>query len=155
MFAGVSLALSELPEALMEAHGLSRRVHDRGGEREVRFLLRDAARVLPVWHQGRLLIACWGNRRGHSRALPCTAWARLATVEAGGWLPFAPERVDIPATLALDCGVWYKVRQRVRALLVRDERGAPVVYALVEPASHYHEVMTRGPWMPVLIGERI
>ena len=84
-----------------------------------------------------------------------TAWARLETVEAGGWLPYAAEPVEVPATLCADNGVWYKVRQGVRALLARDERGEPVVYPLVEPASHYYQVMTRGPWMPVLIGERI
>ena len=108
-----------------------------------------------MWRGGRLRLVRWGNRRGRSRGLPCTAWARLATVEAGGWLPFAPEPVDVPATLALDGGVWYKVRQGVRGLVVRDERGEDVVYPLVEPASRYYEVMTRGQWMPVLIGERI
>jgi hypothetical protein len=30
-----------------------------------------------------------------------------------------------------------------------------VAYPLVEPASHYYRVMTRGAWMPVLVGERI
>jgi hypothetical protein len=39
--------------------------------------------------------------------------------------------------------------------VVRDEQGRPVVYVLVEPASHYYQVMTRSVWMPVLVGERI
>lgn len=123
--------------------------------REVWFLLRDRARVIPVWYEGRLHFARWGNRRGQSRSLPLTAWARLGTAEAGGWLPYAPEPVEVPATLALDNGVWFKVRQGIRALLVWDERGEPVVYPLVEPASHYYHVMTRSEWMPVLVGERI
>ena len=36
-----------------------------------------------------------------------------------------------------------------------EERGEPVVYVLVEPASHYYKTMTKSPRMPVLIGERI
>ena len=155
MFAGVALALSELPEALIEAHGLARRICDRGGEREVQFLLRDGERLLPVWREGRLQIIRWGNRRGRSRGLPPTAWARKTTVEAGGWLPYAAEPVDVPATLGLDNGVWYAIRQGVRGLLAHDESGSPVVFVLCEPASHYYQVMTRGEWMPVLIGERI
>lgn len=155
MFSGIALAYGDLPEALVETPDMLRRVHDRGGEREVRFLLRDAARVLPVWHECRLCVVRWGNRRGQSSRLPYTAWAQLATVKAGGWLPYAPEPVVIPATLGLDKGVWYKVRQGVRGIAVRDERGEPVVYPLVEPSSHYYEVMTRSLWMPVVIGERI
>jgi hypothetical protein len=63
--------------------------------------------------------------------------------------------VDIPATFGLDGGVWSRIRQGVRGLLVRDERGEPVVYVLCEPASRYYWVMTRSDRMPVLIGERI
>ena len=47
MFSGIALAYGDLPEALVETPDMLLRVHDRGGEREVRFLLRDAARVLP------------------------------------------------------------------------------------------------------------
>ena len=155
MFSGIALAYGDLPVELIGRHGLQGRVHERGGEPEVRFLLRDAARVLPVWYEGRLCVARWGNRRGQSRRLPCTAWARLATVEAGGWLPYAADQVDLPATLALDAGVWFKVRQGVRGVAVRDERGGAVVYPLVESASHYYRVMTGSEWMPVLVGERI
>jgi hypothetical protein len=85
MFAGIALALSELPVELIEQHGLQRRVCDRSGELEVQFLLHDAERVLPVWLNGQLRIVRWGNRRRQSRFLPLTAWTSLATVEAGGW----------------------------------------------------------------------
>jgi hypothetical protein len=40
-------------------------------------------------------------------------------------------------------------------VLVHDERGAPAVSMVCEPASHYYKTMTRGDRMPVLIGERI
>ena len=155
MFAGVALVLSELPSELIERHGLRPRIHDRGGEPELRFLLHEAERVLPAWLDGRLRMVRWGNRRGQSRALPCTAWTWLATVEAGGWSALGGEPVVIPATFGLDRGVWYHVREGVRGVAVRDEEGEPVVYVVCEPASHYYRVMTRSPWMPALIGERI
>src|SRR5262245_23199387 len=155
MFGGVALALSELPEELVERHGLRCRVHERGGEPEVRFLYRKGERVLPVWLDGELQIVRWGNRRGRNRRLPCTAWTWLETVGGGGWAALEPAEVEIPATMGLDQGVWYQIREGVRGLVVRDEKGEPVVYVLVEPASHYYRVMTRSAWMPVLIGERI
>jgi hypothetical protein len=155
MLGGVALALSGIPTELVEQHGLQRRVFERGGEPEVQFLLRDAERILPAWLDGRLHIVRWGNRRGRSPNLPLTAWTRQETVVAGGWGDRVLTPVVIPATLALDQGVWYQIREGVRGLVVPDERGRPVVYPLVEPASHYYQVMTRSAWMPVLVGERI
>lgn len=156
MFAGLALAQSELPVELMEQHGLHRRLHDRGGEPEVRFLLGDRERVLPVWLDGQLQIVRWGNRRGQDAALPCTAWTWLQTVEEGGWNECEPTAVIVPASLGLDRGVWFHVREGVRGVVVRDAGGQAIVYVLCEPASHYYQVMTRGSkWMPVLVEERI
>jgi hypothetical protein len=86
-----------------------------------------------------------GRRRGG--ALPPPGWTWRATVEAGGWAPFAAEPADVPATFGLDGGV--------RRLVVRDEVGEPVAYLLIEPATRYDQVMTRSDRMPVLIGEAI
>jgi hypothetical protein len=61
----------------------------------------------------------------------------------------------IPATLGLDRGVWYRIRQGVRALAVWDEHGLLRAYPLVEPATHYYRVMTCSDWMPCLVGECI
>jgi hypothetical protein len=156
VFAGLALAASELPVELLEQHGLSSRLHDRGGEAEIRFLLRSRERVLPVWLDGRLQILRWGNRRGQSQTLPYTAWTWRSTLEAGGWAERAPVAVVIPASLGLDGGVWFHIREGIRGVVVRDERGLAVVYVLCEPASHYYEVMVRGStWMPVLVGELI
>jgi hypothetical protein len=93
------LALSELPAELVEEHGLGRRVHGRGGEPEVQFLLGDRERVLPVWLDGQLQVLRWGNRRGQSAGLPTTAWTWLKTLEAGGWGDRVATPVVIPATL--------------------------------------------------------
>jgi hypothetical protein len=150
----VALLESELPLELVERHQLGRRVHVRGGQREVRFLYRDREPVLPVFHEGVLQIVRWGNRRRRGR-LPCTGWTWRATVEAGGWGPFAAEPVDVPATFGLDGGVWFSIRQGVRGLVVRDEADLPVVYMICEPATRYYQVMTRSQRMPVLIGEVI
>lgn len=155
MCTGIALKYSDLPLELVERHGLRARVHERGGEPEVRFLYRDATRCLPAWHEGQLVIARWGCRRGDSRALPCTGWTWRASVEAGQWACWVAAPVDIPAALALENGVWFQVRQGLRGLLVRDERDRPAVYVICEPATHYYHTMTRSRRMPVLIGEHI
>ena len=155
MFAGVALAASEVPEELIERYKLGRRIYTRGGEREIRFLLRDADRMLPVWLDGRLRIVRWGNRRGESKRLPCTAWTWLTTLEGGGWGSHEAKPVVIPATMGLDRGVWFHVAEGVRGVAVRDDRGEAVVYVLVEPSTHYYQVMTRSEWMPSLVGQLI
>ena len=152
---GIALACSELPLELIERHGLGRRVHERGGEREIRFLYRDRQPLLPVWHEGRLLVVRWGNRRGQSKGLPRCGWTKQTTVEAGYWEHSGAAAVDIPATLGLLNGVWFQIVQGIRGLLTADGRGEPAAYMICEPASHYFQVMTRSGWMPVLIGERI
>jgi hypothetical protein len=155
MCTGIALAWSELPTELIGRHGLYRRHHNRGGEREVQFLFRDRKPRLPVWRDGRLQIVRWGNARGQSRFLPRTGWTWLSTIDEGGWQNSRAIPVDIPATLALERGIWYRVRQGIRGLLVPDERGIAVAYMICEPATHYYQVMTRSERMPVLIQEQI
>jgi hypothetical protein len=153
MLRGVSLSVSELPAALVES--LQPRFYDRGGEPEVRFLLPDRDRVLPVWLDGQLQVIRWGNRRGESPSLPLTAWTREETLESGGWGDRCPVPVVIATTMGLDGGIWFRIREGVHGIVVRDEDERPVVYPLVEPASHYYEVMTRSQWMPVTVGPKI
>jgi hypothetical protein len=155
MCTGIALAYSELPLELVERHGLGRRVHDRGGEKEVRFLFRDRDRCIPVWWEGQLHIVRWGCRRGESQFLPCTGWTWQESVEEGRWAAWEAEPVDIPATLGYEGGVWFRIRQGIRGVLAHDEQGQAVAYMICEPASHYYAVMTRSRRMPVLIGERI
>jgi hypothetical protein len=143
MLSGIALALSELPSELIARHALGRLIHDRGGEREVQFLFADAERLLPVWRNGQLQVLRWGNRRGESPRLPCTAWTQVGTVESGGGGDRRVETVVIPATVGLDNGVWYRIRQGIRGVVVLDERGCPRVYVLSEPSTHYYQVMVR------------
>ena len=121
----------------------------------MRFLYRHPRPCLPVWRQGQLEIVRWGARRGDGKELPCTGWTWQGTVEAGEWAKWAAEPVDVPATLALENGIWYRVRQGVRGLVVADAEGLDRVYLICEPASHYYQVMTRSQSMPVLIDQRI
>jgi hypothetical protein len=155
MLTGIARAVANVPLVLIEQGHLEPRRYERGGEAELQFLFRDAERLLPVWHEGRLQLLRWGNRRGESRALPLTGWARLETFEGSGWGRWRPVEVFIPATLGLDGRVWYGIRQRLRGLLVRDETGLLRVYPLVEPSSHSYKVMTRADWMPCPVQERI
>lgn len=154
MFGGIALSWNSLPLEMLEQPDLQRRVHERGSEREIQFLFRDHTPTLPVWHEGRLRLVTWGNRRRHNRVLPCTGWTWLATVEAGGWVNFGAQPIDIPATLGLENGVWYQIREGIRGLLVADDGGVDRAYMICEPATYYYRVMTRSNWMPVLIGER-
>jgi hypothetical protein len=155
MCTGIALAYSELPLYVIERHGLNKRVHERGGEPEVRFLYRAADRVLPVWHEGQLQVVRWGSRRNQTKVLPCTGWTWLAAVEEGRWATWEGVEVVVPATMGLENGVWFRIRQGIRGVLVCDEKGEAVVYLMVEPASHYYKTMTKSVRMPVLIGERI
>jgi hypothetical protein len=54
MCTGIALAWNEMPTELIGRHGLERRVHERGGEREIRFLYRDRRPRLPIWRDGQL-----------------------------------------------------------------------------------------------------
>jgi hypothetical protein len=154
MLTGIALAVADVPLVMIEQEHLEPRRHERGGEAELQFLFRDAElqflfrdaeRVLPVWHEGRLQLVRWGNRRGESRALPLTGWARAETFEGGGWGKWRPVEVFIPATLGLGGRVWYGIRQGLRGLLVRDEAGQPRAYPLVEPEARYHPHADRPP----------
>jgi len=147
--------LSELPTELIDRHRLGHCAFGRGGEQEVRFLYRDRRPRLPVWRDGQMQIVRWGNGGGQSRVLPSTGWTWKSTIDEGYWQALEPIRVDIPATLGLESGVWYRIRQGIRGLLVPDERGVAVAYMICEPASHYYQVMTRSHRMPLLIDERI
>jgi hypothetical protein len=152
---GIALAWSELPTDLIRRHNLERRVHDRGGEREVRFLYRDRQPRLPIWRDGRLQIVRWGNGREQSQLLPPTGWTWQATIEDGYWRNLDAVLVDIPAALGFERGVWFRIRQGIRGVLVPDEHGIAVVYMICEPSSHYYQIMTRSTRMPILIDERI
>jgi len=149
----VAISTSDLPANLLEVD--SDRLHNRGGESELRFAWRSTPPLLPVWWHGKLQIVRWGNRNRNEPRLPPTGWTWQATVESGTWSTLEPEAVDIPASFAFMGGIWYKLKQGIRGLLVPTRSGEPVVFMICEPATRYYRVMTRAEWMPLLIGEVI
>lgn len=155
MCTGIALAFSEVPLVAIEQYKLEKRLHDREGEREFRFLFRDVPRLIPVIHEGQFKIVRWGCKRGESKHLPCTGWTWVETLHKGGWQGFDAEKVLIPATLGVENGRWFCIQEGIEGVIVADEKGELVAYMLCEPASHYYEVMTRSKRMPVLVGERI
>lgn len=155
MCVGVALAWSELPLRLIDQFDLHTRVHERGGEKEVRFLWQGDPAHLPVLWNGSLHVVRWGNRDRREQKLPPCGWTWQETVESGHWSELEPEEVVIPASFGLTNGVWFKVKQGMRGLLVKDRRGAPVVFMLAQPATRYYEVMCRAKWMPVFVDEVI
>ena len=153
---GISLSWRSLPQSLIDQYGLQDRIIVRSDEadREIRFLYRDDRPLLPTWIGNELRILSWGHPKRGSK-LPRTRAVAQETIQAGIWLGVHPEPVDIPASFGWDKGVWYRIREGVRGILVRDEGNASIVYLLTEPATHYYQVMTRNNRMPVLCGERI
>ena len=146
---GLALAYGDFPLGLSEQ--LRPLVHERGGELEVRFMRRARVPLLPVWHCGQLRTVQWGSSSGR---LPKSGLTWQRTIDDGGWVPYRAESIEIRASLGLDGGVWYRIRQGIRGLLVETPQET-AAYLVVEPASYYYRVMTRRESMPVLIGERI
>jgi hypothetical protein len=83
-----------------------------------------------------------GNKDRAERKLPPTGWTWRETVEAGRWAELEPQPVLIPATYGLMGGVWFRVKEGVRGLLVRDRTGLPVVFVECGPATRYFRLMT-------------
>jgi len=155
MCTGIALPIDELPESLLRRQRRRLVLREPGDSHELRFLYRDPRAELPAWYGDRLGIYQWGNRDGRQSSLPRTGWCRLEILEQGLWRHLNPEPVDIPAALGLERGVWFLIPEGIRGVLVRDEHGRPHVYMLTQPASHYYQIMTRNPRMPVLLGEQI
>ncbi|WP_437191323.1 hypothetical protein [Planctomicrobium sp. SH527] len=112
----------------------------------------DSCPMLPVWHEGQLILARWGNQN-RSRRLPVGGWCWKEEVEQWGWL--RPVQVFIPANLGREKGVWFQIKEGIEGILVYGPDRLPTVYMLIEKSTHYFNVMTRSERMPALVGERI
>jgi hypothetical protein len=152
MCTGISLGWSYVPTELKA--GLKRRVFHRERRREVWFLYDDRDPRIPIRRDGQLQFVRWGNGRGQSRFLPRTGWTWQSTVDSGHWSHIGGLLVEIPATFALDRGVWVHVKQGIRGLLVPDEKGMAVCYVVCEASSHYYQIMTRNDRMPIFINQQ-
>lgn len=139
---------------MIEKFDLHRRMTSRfdGSDREVQFMYQDQCPMLPVWHEGELILVRWGNQDRKSR-LPKGGWCWKHELESWQWL--RPQLVIIPANLGREKGVWFQIKEGIECILVRGQDRRPCVYMLIEKSTHYFRVMTRSERMPVLVGERI
>jgi hypothetical protein len=153
---GIALVEDDVPTDSVGRFHLDGHRHTRGGRPEFRFFFRDQRPRLPVYRDGQLSFARWGNGRGQSRFLPRSGWTWLATVKEGGWRNLDAREVEVPVSYGYDGrGVWFHVQRGLRGLLVPDERGYAVAYLICEPPSHYYKNMTGSTRMPLLIGQTI
>jgi hypothetical protein len=155
----ISILKSRIRRELFEQYALERLVHRRSESTEEELWFDFADRgvnqvLLPVVQDGQFLIHEWGNRGGPGK-LPKTGWCKKESLEAGKWKWLQPAPVEISANFGLEKGIWFQVVEGMKGVTVLDESGAPHVYMLTQPASHYYEVMTRHDRMPVLLGEQM
>lgn len=157
MCSGIAVHWREFPDALIDRDQLADRIVSRNGAdtKEVRFLYRDRKPILPIVDNKDLIMVEWGNRDNKKSRLPRTGWCTVESLDAGKWRYLRPREVLVPACLGLEKGVWFQIKEGIRAILVRDEAGTPHAYMITEPASHYYEVMTRHNRMPCLVDQRI
>ncbi len=156
MCRGISILKNRIRQELFEEYELSRFLHRRGDCEELWFDFAERVQtvLLPIIHDGQLVIREWGNRSGKGK-LPKTGWCQQESLAAGKWRWLNPEAVEISANFGLEKGIWFQVTEGMKGILVRDESRQEHVYMLTEAASHYYEVMTRHNRMPVLIGQTI
>jgi len=128
---GVSLSWRELTDDIVHRYRLTS-ICRGDGEPEYLFLWRAQNRRLPVWVENQLLI------------LPWHGFCRLEDLEAGHWSHRCPVRVEIPATLGQDKGVWYPIREGINGVLIHRK-----VFMLTQVSTHYYKIMTRNPRMPM------
>jgi hypothetical protein len=108
--------------------------------------------LLPVLHNGRIVLARWGCRRQESRVLPCTGWTTLRGAASRFWCEVGGRMVMVPAYLGYEKSVWVPLRSQVRAVLPYDSRGQPHAFIVCEPASTQHRAMTRPERMLARVG---
>jgi hypothetical protein len=148
---GLSLAQHQLPVEFIAKYGIGHRLVDRGGEPKYQFTWPDWYRVLPVWALGHLRLIAWGVAREERSNLPIGGQVRLESIDAGKW-PTPFRLVDIPCSLIKEEKVWALVREGVQGLLATDDAGLERVWIICEPSTYYYKIMTRGEWMPLLVG---
>jgi hypothetical protein len=154
---GAAFPCGDFPDSFVARHQalFACRRYTRGqGEPEYRFHYHERFPCLPVWHEGQLLLARWGNGTGLSAALPRCGWTWEESLTEK-WAQMERVEVVIPARLGFMNGVWYPIFEGVQGLFVMDEQDRPVVYVVVRAATHYYQVMTRAMWMPVLVNQTI
>ena len=156
MCTGITIACRDIPTRLIRKHQLDERIIQRSetADKEILFMQRHRQPLLPVFYEGELQILPWGNRPRHNNA-PLAWWCEVATLESGAWSMYHPEPVEILANFGLERGVWFQIREGIQGAIIHDQHEQPCVYMLLQPASHYYQVMTGYHREPVFLGEQI
>jgi hypothetical protein len=160
MCRAISILKNRIRQELFEQYELSKLLHRRNdtSDEELWFDFADRSMktvLLPVIHDGQLVIYEWGNRGSTIPKLPSTGWCQSESLEAGKWRWLNPERVVIPADFGLEKGVWFPIREGIEGIVVYDQANQPHVYMPTEPATHYYQVMTKHDRSPALVDETI
>ncbi len=156
MCTGITISRHEIPTKLIERFQLEERYIQRSehAQKEILFLQRHRFPLLPVFYQGEVQLLPWGNRQSKVK-VPLAWWCDVATLESGAWSVHSPEPVEVLATFGWERGVWYQVPQGIRGLVIHDQHKQPYVYLLLQPSTHYYQVMTGYEREPVFIGKQI
>jgi hypothetical protein len=153
---GIALIKRSVPDLLIHRYRLMDRIVKRSEchEDEIHFMHQTGMRLLPVWMNGELKIVEWGSR-GRTK-LPRSLFCSQVDLENSVWSPCQPESIEIPATYAIDHGVWYLVPDAaIQGILLYDENGLPHAYVITQQSTVYYKNMTRNPREPVFAGEQI
>lgn len=156
MCTGITVGRHAVPEKLIKKYNLEERLIQRSeqAEKEILFMQRHRFPLLPVFYQGEVHIMPWGNH-DREKNVPVAWWGELSTLQSGAWSHFSPEPAEILGSFGLERGVWFQIPQGIKGVVIHDQRQRPYVYMLLQPASHYYEVMTGYQREPVFIGEQI
>ena len=156
MCTGITIAKRDIPAKLIQKHQLEERMIQRSetAEKEILFMQRHRRPLLPVFYQGELRILPWGNRQRNSNA-PMDQWCDVATLESGAWSMYHTESAEIQANFGLERGVWFQIREGIKGTIIHDQHEHPYAYMLLQPSSHYYQVMTGYEKESVFLGEQI
>ncbi|QDU10184.1 hypothetical protein [Gimesia aquarii] len=156
MCTGITVSRHAVPDEFIKQYNLEERFFQRSerAQKEILFMQRHRLPLLPVFYQGAVHVMRWGNRRRDIK-VPLAWNCDMATLESGAWTQYAPEPIEILATFGFEKGVWYQVPEGIRGVVIHDQHNEPYVYLLLQPSSHYYQVMTGYDREPVFIGEQI
>lgn len=156
MCAAITIAWQDVPAKLIQKYHLEERMIQRSetAEKEILFMQRHRHPLLPVFYQGELHILPWGNRQKNIKA-PLAWSCEVATLKSGAWSMYGPEPVEILANFGLERGTWFQIKEGIKGLIIHDQQEQPYVYMLLQPSSHYYQVMTGYNKEPVFLGDQI
>lgn len=115
----------------------------------------DRRPLLPVIHNGELVVYEWGmafEKNGKSFRV---GYCKEEGLKAGNWRYLRPEPVVIPADFGFEKGVWFAITQGVHGVAVRDDEGKLHAFMLTQQSSHYYQTMTKRDREPVLVEQVI